>query len=85
MTRRVLTTIGSATAVATTVGACLLLGGTAQAQAAPACPPTIIGVILIPGCIGASSGGNVGYVDFGSGMVCAKPATATVATCKPLH
>lgn len=41
MTRRVLTTIGSATAVATTVGACLLLGPTPQAQAAagPLCDP----------------------------------------------
>src|SRR2546421_11934036 len=38
MTRRVLTTIGSATAVATAVGACLLLGPTPQAQAAD-CPP----------------------------------------------
>jgi len=33
MTRRVLTTIGSATAVATAVGACLLLGPAPQAQA----------------------------------------------------
>lgn len=37
MTRRVLTTIGSATAVATAVGACLLLGPTPQAAAVPLC------------------------------------------------
>lgn len=85
MTRRALTSIGSATAVATAVGACLLLGPTPQAQASPSCPPTFMGVIFTPGCIGATSGGNVGYVDFGSGMACAKPAGATVATCKPLH
>jgi hypothetical protein len=85
MTRQVLTTIGSAAAVTTAVSACLLLGPTAQAQAAPACPSMFSGVIFIPGCIGATSGGNVGYVDFGSGMACAKPAGATVATCKPLH
>lgn len=35
MTRRVLTTTATATAIATAVGGCLLLGPTAQAQATP--------------------------------------------------
>jgi hypothetical protein len=39
MTRRVLTAMGSATAVAAVVGGCLLLGPTPQAQAGTICYP----------------------------------------------
>jgi hypothetical protein len=40
MTRRTLTTMGSATAVAAVVGGCLLLGPTPQAQAGTICNST---------------------------------------------
>jgi hypothetical protein len=84
MTRRVLTTIGSATAVATAVGACLLLGPTPQAQAADCPPPPNTGLFGISStCIFGTNGGNTGYVTFtggGHGQACAVSGGKT--TCK---
>jgi hypothetical protein len=82
MTRRVLTTIGSATAVATAVGACLLLGPTPQAQAAD-CPPNTGLFGISSTCIFGTNGGNTGYVTFpggGHGQACAVSGGKT--TCK---
>jgi hypothetical protein len=79
MTRRTLTTMGSATAVAAVVGGCLLLGPTPQAQAS-GCPTTFTGIIFSSDCIGATSGGNTGYVDFFHHQACATSGGTT--TCK---
>ena len=80
MTRRVLTAMGSATAVAAAVGTCLLLGPTPQAQAAD-CPGTgLFGISST--CIYGNSDGNTGYVVFSGtgGKACATSGGKT--TCK---
>jgi hypothetical protein len=82
MTRRVLTTIGSAAAVATAVGTCLLLGPTPQAQA------TTIGncatgcVNIGTGTITATSGNKSAVVQFFGNMVCATASNGTTMTQK---
>ena len=83
MTRRVLTALGSATAVATAVGACLLLGPTPQAQAADCGRLTTGSFKITNGCISATNNGNSAWVSFMSGMItaCGQQGTAT-PTCK---
>jgi hypothetical protein len=74
MTRRVLTTMGSATAVAAVLGGCLLLGPTPLARAdvsgtsgnSSGSISTTNGVTTITG----KSGSSTGTVKFGSGTFC---------------
>ena len=74
MTRRALTSIGSATAVATAVGACLLLGPSPQAQASTICNSSGSCVTFGTGSISATSNGNTASVNFITRMACAIPA-----------
>lgn len=77
VTKRVLTTMGSATAVATVVGACLLLGPTAQASPISGCSsPTTCGTVT-PGSGGGFTvtginGGQSGTVTCTRTLVCTK-------------
>jgi hypothetical protein len=83
MTRRMLTTMGSTTAVAAVVGGCLLLGPTPQAQAATTIGNCATGCVNIgTGTITGSSGGNIASVNFITRMACALSAGSTTPTCK---
>ena len=78
MTRRLLTTMGSATAVTAVVGGCLLLGPAPQAQAGTICnPPTSTTncVTFGPKSISATSGKSTGTVTFTPTGICATGST----------
>ncbi|MBV8992604.1 MAG: hypothetical protein JO287_02625 [Pseudonocardiales bacterium] len=78
MTRRVLTTIGSATAIATAVGACLLLGPTPPAQAATTIGNCATGCVTFgTGSISAQNGTKNAVVQFFKTMVCATASDGT--------
>jgi hypothetical protein len=81
MTRRMLTTMGSATAVAAVVGGCLLLGPTPQAKAdITGSNGSSSGSISSSGgtttITGTSSSGK-GTVVFGPGIFCAMASSGT--------
>jgi len=85
MTRRVLTTIGSAAAVATAVGTCLLLAPTPQAQAATTIGNCTTGCVIFDSTtnkITAINGTKSAFVQFFSNMVCAG-TSPTDQQCKP--
>jgi len=84
MTRRVLTAMGSATAVAAAVGTCLLLSPAPQAQAGTICNADKTSCVTFgKGSISATSGGNNALVDFVNNMACGTPAGGT-QQCKPI-
>jgi hypothetical protein len=83
MTRRALTTMGSATAIAAMVGGCLMLGPTPQAQAGTICDSSSRCVTFGSGSITATSGGNKAVVDFMNNLACATPAGG-MQQCKPI-
>ena len=83
MTRRVLTAMGSATAVAAAVGACLLLGPTPQAQAGTIgnCATGCVTFDSTNHKITATNGSKSAFVQFFSNMVCAG-TSSTDQQCK---